>query len=344
MAKKGKNKLPSGNSRIQVYDYTDVDGKKHYKSFTAPTKKEAKFLAAQWLAGKAAMAEEDITLYKAVTRYIDAKRGVLSPSTIRGYEAVQRNYIKPYALGRTKLPDMTNTKLQVWISDISAKVGPKSVRNAHGLVSGTLEMFHPDFHIKTTLPAKERPDLYTPSDQDIKTLLQHVEGKELEIAIFLAAFGPLRRGEICALDSGDIHGNMVDVNKSMVMGPDKMWHIKPPKTFGSYRQVEFPDFVIARMKGIEGRIVKATPDQVTHRFERAVKSTGLPKFRFHDLRHYAASIMHAIGVPDQYILQRGGWATDNVMKTVYRDVIDLEAVRQTKKINKHFTKVSGLRK
>ena len=150
MAKKGKNKLPSGNSRIQVYDYTDVDGKKHYKSFTAPTKKEAKFLAAQWLAGKAAMAEEDITLYKAVTRYIDAKRGVLSPSTIRGYEAVQRNYIKPYALGRTKLPDMTNTKLQVWISDISAKVGPKSVRNAHGLVSGTLEMFHPDFHIKTT--------------------------------------------------------------------------------------------------------------------------------------------------------------------------------------------------
>ena len=181
-------------------------------------------------------------------------------------------------------------------------------------------------------------------DRDIKTLLQHVEGKELEIAIFLAAFGPLRRGEICALDSDDIHGNVIDVNKSMVMGPDKMWHIKPPKTFGSYRQVEFPGFVIERMRGIEGRIVKATPDQITHRFERAIKSTGLPKFRFHDLRHYAASIMHAIGVPDQYILQRGGWATDNVMKTVYRDVIDLETVRQTKKINRHFIKVSGLSK
>ena len=90
--------------------------------------------------------------------------------------------------------------------------------------------------------------------------------------------------------------------------------------------------------------MKATPDQITHRFERAIKSTGLPKFRFHDLRHYAASIMHAIGVPDQYILQRGGWATDNVMKTVYRDVIDLETVRQTKKINRHFIKVSGLSK
>ena len=35
---KKKNQLPSGNVRIQVYDYTDEDGKKHYKSFTAATK------------------------------------------------------------------------------------------------------------------------------------------------------------------------------------------------------------------------------------------------------------------------------------------------------------------
>ena len=30
-------KLPSGSWRIQVFDHKDVDGKKHYKSFTAPT-------------------------------------------------------------------------------------------------------------------------------------------------------------------------------------------------------------------------------------------------------------------------------------------------------------------
>ncbi|MCD7994353.1 MAG: hypothetical protein LUK37_22250 [Clostridia bacterium] len=84
--KKTKNKLPSGNIRIQVYDYTDVDGRKHYKSFTAPTKKEARFLATQWAAGKADMTAENITLYEAVTRYIDVKRGVLSPSTVAGYE------------------------------------------------------------------------------------------------------------------------------------------------------------------------------------------------------------------------------------------------------------------
>ena len=30
-------KMPSGKWRVRVYDYTDSDNKKHYRSFTAPT-------------------------------------------------------------------------------------------------------------------------------------------------------------------------------------------------------------------------------------------------------------------------------------------------------------------
>ena len=42
MAKKSiKHRLPSGSVRIQAYDYTDDSGKKHYRSFTAPTLAEA---------------------------------------------------------------------------------------------------------------------------------------------------------------------------------------------------------------------------------------------------------------------------------------------------------------
>lgn len=47
-------KLPSGNWRVLIYSHTEkVDGKdvKRYKSFTAPTKKEAEYLAAQWKVG-----------------------------------------------------------------------------------------------------------------------------------------------------------------------------------------------------------------------------------------------------------------------------------------------------
>lgn len=332
-------KLPSGSWRIQVYDYTDVYGKKHYKSFTAPSRNQVKFMAAEWEAGKAADDPDNINVFTAIGRYLGVKKGVLSPSTLRGYTGIQRNYFSG-PLGQKRLKDLTNTAVQVWIGDLSSKVSPKTVRNAYGLLSATLEMFYPDFRLKVTLPAKQRPELYCPSDEDVKRLLTHVKGKELEIAILLAAFGPLRRGEICALTDKDIHGNTIEVSKSMVLSPDGIWIVKQPKTYGSYRSVEFPPFVIEKLAGIEGRIVKATPAQITNRFCRAVIYSGLPHFRFHDLRHYSASIMHAIGVPDQYILQRGGWASDNVMKTVYRNTIDLETVRQTKKINQHFETLS----
>ena len=308
------------------------------KSFTAPTRKEAEFLALQWRNNKE-NSIADINIHDAVTRYIDSKRGVLSPSTVRSYEGMQKNYFGKM-FGSLRLKDLSNTAIQVWISDLSKDLSPKTVRNAHGLFASTLEMFLPDFHLKTTLPSKKKPELYTPSDEDIKKLLNHIEGKELEIAVLLAAFGPLRRGEICALTSDDINGNVVSISKSKVLGPDGLWHVKQPKTYGSYRRVEFPDFVIQKMKGIDGQIIKATPDRISSRFTRAIEATKLPHFRFHDLRHYSASIMHAIGVPDQYILQRGGWSSDNIMKSVYRNIIDAEATKQNQKIINHFEDIS----
>ena len=340
MAKKKKNQLPSGNIRIQVYDYTDVDGKKHYKSFTAPTRQEAKFLAAQWKAGKASKKPSRITVYEAVSRYIEAKEGVLSPSTIRSYIGMQEYRMRD--IGRIYLDEINSTDIQIWISSLSKNgLSAKTVRNHYGLLAAALDMFAPDLVIKVTLPEKERPELYCPSDEDVKQLLKVVEGTELEIAVLLAAFGPMRRGEICALEASDVKGNKVSVTKSMVLGPGQIYYIKQPKTYGSYRTIEYPDFVIKKIKGRTGRIIEKNPNALTHAFEKAVKNAGVPHFRFHDLRHYAASIMHAIGVPDQYILQRGGWSSDNVMKTVYRNAIDIETVRQTKKINEHFQKITS---
>lgn len=53
-----------------------------------------------------------------------------------------------------------------------------------------------------------------------------------------------------------------------------------------------------------------------------MKRSGVPPFRFHDLRHYCASIQHALGIPDAYIMQRGGWQSDAILKDVYRHTMD----------------------
>ena len=68
----------------------------------------------------------------------------------------------------------------------------------------------------------------------------------MEIPILLAAFGPMRRSEICALDSNHISGNIIHVEYAMVMDENNKWVIKPPKSFAGDRKIEFPDFVIEK--------------------------------------------------------------------------------------------------
>lgn len=66
-----------------------------------------------------------------------------------------------------------------------------------------------------------------------------------------------------------------------------------------------------------GRIVVLYPDMITNRFGRILWANNIPHFRFHDLRHYSANVLHALGIPDAYIMERGGWAlcnTDNNTK------------------------------
>ena len=80
----------------------------------------------------------------------------------------------------------------------SIKHSPKTVRNTHGLISAVLSQYRPDLRLTTDLPKKVRPDLYIPSDAEIKRLIEYASGTEMELPVLLAAFGPMRRGEISA--------------------------------------------------------------------------------------------------------------------------------------------------
>ena len=342
--KKSKCKLPSGSYRKQRLDYVDADGKKHYRSFTGASPEEVDLMIAAWKLSRGQEPDRrgDLTVSEAVLRYIEAKAGVISPSTLKAYHSALKNHVKGSVFGSVYLNDLTTKDIQIWISDLSRDHSPKSVKNMAALVRSSIEMFLPDFRWKVTLPQAIPSQLYCPSDKDIKRLLTEIKEKDPEMyrAVLLAAFGPMRRSEICALTSADIKGNLVTVNKAMVYDETGNLVVKTTKTVSSNRVIEYPDFVVQALSGVRGAIVTSKPDVLSNRFKRTVNRLGGPRFRLHDLRHYACSIMHAIGVPDKYILDRGGWATDVVMKRVYRNVIDLEKAKQTKIINDHFRVIS----
>ena len=335
-------KLPSGRWRCRVYDGTDPAGKKIYKSFTADTRKEAELLAAQYAASRKSTVSKDRTLADAYARYIEIKKNTLSPATVREYSrAAKADFpeLMPLRLSR-----LTQEVVQSAVNVMSANHSPKSVRNAHGLLSAVLSMFAPEIRLNTRLPQARKPDLYVPTEQEVEKLVRSIRGTELEKAVLLAAFGSLRRSECSALMISDIEGDIIHVNKAIVLGADKQWTLKQPKSKAGYRDIKMPGFVIERLKPApNGRIVNIMPVTITDYFADARRKFNLPHFRFHDLRHYQASILHAMGVPDKYIMERGGWSTDSTLKNIYqhtmsdkRKQVEEEIVQRFEESHKKF--------
>ena len=301
-------KLPSGSWTVQV----QVDGVR--KSFTAKTKSEAVRKAAEYKISTTAPLSA--TLGSLIDTYIDSKRNVLSPSTIARYEQMRK--LDFQRLMRKPVMDITDQVMQNEINLMAATHSPKSVRNAYGLISATLKSYGQTF--KVSLPKDVRSEYAVPTTEQVYQMI-NASGENLQTAIMLAAFCGLRRGEIAALESSDIRGNLIHVRSALVYNSDREVVRKSPKTYSSDRYVTAPDFLLEHIKGKEGRVCPLTLNSITRRFVEVRDKLGL-SCRFHDLRHYYASALHAIGLKDQYIMKFGGWKSDHVLKTVYRGTLD----------------------
>lgn len=100
--------LKSGNWRIQL----QIKG--HRYSVTAATKKEVREKAKQLYAGVEMEKRVPLTLGNAIDKYIEAKSATLSPSTIRGYKSVRRNYF-PEIIDEN-ISDLTQADIQLAMS------------------------------------------------------------------------------------------------------------------------------------------------------------------------------------------------------------------------------------
>lgn len=331
-------KLPSGNYRVQVYSHTE-NGKKVYESFTAFTKDEAELLASEWKSKKKRRSRSDLTVYEAIQGYINAKEGVLSPSTIRGYNKMLKNNYK--SIGNTKINKLTSESMQIFVSELSRDKSPKTVRNVYGLLVSSIGLYLPDMTFKVTLPQKSINEDISPSNEDISTLYKNAS-KELKKCIALAAFGSLRRGEICALTYSDLDGDVITINKDMVQDKDNNWIIKEiPKTATSVRSVKLPEKVVSLLGSGEGKIINyANPQSITECFTKLRNRLGL-NIHFHQLRHYFCSIGVILGIPDTYLSNFGGWSkgSNSVMKKVYQNNIVSMSDFYSDKMNKHFDNI-----
>lgn len=322
-------KLSSGKWFIQV----QANGVR--RSFSAPTRAEVMRKAMKYKAEPSEANTEP--LGAVIDRYIEAKRNVLSPSTITSYEMIRRRNFQD--IMNVRVDKLTTEMLQVEVNVMAADKSPKSVRNAYGLIRAALKMFAPELHFNITMPAKKRIEYHVPTTAEVCELIVHAS-RNMKTAIMLAAFCGLRRGEIAALTYGDIEGNMLHVQRATVLEDGRFEVVKSPKTFTSDRYVTIPDYVLNEIRDDEApagkRVCPLCMNSMTHHFIELRDKLGY-KCRFHDLRHYYASVLHAIGVPDQYIMKFGGWKSDSVLKSVYRGTLDDFERRSAEQINSYFS-------
>ena len=343
-------KLKSGSWRCTAFLGRDKNGKQIRKSFTAPTKKEAETLArACEVKEKKSMQcidKRDLTVLDAIDRYINKKeaeseKGKISPATLRSYKSMRDHVFEDIA--SIPVLRIDDSILNEWIDTLEEDHKPKTCKNAWSLCRASLIDVLPrstviDWRIE--LPKISKAKVNVPLEKDILTVLQHYRNKDFEMynVCLLAAFGTLRRSEICALTADDIDRatNTVHINKALVLNDKKEWVLKDTKTESSTRDVVLPAFVINALPE-SGKIFNSTPVALSDRFRRCIQKFGM-HFRFHDLRHYSASIMHQLGASNETIMHRGGWSNDYTLNQHYRGVMSEYDAAFTKKLNNHFEK------
>lgn len=314
--------LPSGSYRIR----------KTYKKKTytlildhKPTDKEALILMAEYMQnvsdkGKTA------ALMVCVDNYIKNRSNVLSPSTIKGYRQVSGMF--PDWIMKMNVYDIDQDDIQRAVNDYASDHSPKSVKNFQSLLKSSIQLYRPNFHIKTTLPAKKESDSVLPSEDDIRNIVELAKGSRYYIPILLGCCG-LRRSEICALSINDLEGDAIIINKTMVLNERNKYVIRQnTKTSASTRTV-FVGKMIADAIREQGYIYEGYPNNIVRGLHRFQDQLGIERFRFHDLRHFYCSFCHSKGMSEADILANGGWVgNSDVMRKVYRHAMKKDEENQ----------------
>lgn len=336
--------LPSGSWRIQI----QVDGQKY--SITDKDKKIVKQRAKEIYAGAKVDKFVPKTVKQAMDAFIEANSNILSPATLLGYERYANNYLQ--SIMGINITKLTQEDVQRAVNaDARRGLAPKTIRNAHGYLSKVLKIYRPNFALRTNLPQKEHYEPNIPEEDEMQKIWLACKGGIYELPIMLGAWMGLRMSEIRGLKFTDVQGNQLHVQRAVVRGRPKNPketlqktenREKLTKTYSGDRYIIIPDQIQKLINAQPHRtefICPYSESAIYKNYKKACKKAGVCPTRFHDLRHFEASSIHSIGVPDAYQVKRLGHKTDHMLKTTYRHVMKKQADEFADTINQHMSEI-----
>ena len=263
----------------------------------------------------------------------------LSPTTIEGYRKSIYTYADKY-IGNAIMLKILPIHIQTMLNDFAKTHSEKTCQNMLGDIGGVFKYAILNKVLKTNpcIGIKIQHDInryeyYIYNEIEFNALLNIVTGSKEEIPVLLASLCGLRVSEIMGLTWNDINfdTHIINVRKAFVHVKGEVIE-KNTKTRTSYRKIVAPPYVIERLSLYKSVGFLYPKDNGTaenggnysKRFSRMLKNAGLPHTRFHDLRHFNATMMLKNGVSDKEAAARLGHSDINMTKKYQHVLSNME--------------------
>jgi integrase len=275
------------------------------------------------------------------------------PRTYVSYRYIVGIHLTP-GLGHLSLETMSPADVQGFLNAKAASgLSPRTVGYLRGVLRGALGHAERTDLVTRNVARLARPPriprrrVSPLSVEEVRTFLATIRGDRLE-ALYLVALGVgLRQGEILGLrwSDVDLERGTLTVRHALARIDGRL-ELVEPKSVTSRRVVPLPGFVRDALLAHRDRqatealpLRPAPPDPfadlafmtshgtpldgitITRRFQRLLANAGLPRQRFHDLRHACASLLLAQGVPARVVMETLGHSEISLTLNTYSHVM-----------------------
>ena len=250
------------------------------------------------------------------------------PSSHQTYRGYIDNHIKP-SIGKIQLEKLTSLELQKFYKKLltngrvdrlesrhQAKgLSPKTVRNIHQIISSAMSLAKEQKLIVANpaegcaLPRLEHREMKTLPVEQLQSFLREAKESGVFEFYYLELATGLRRGELLGLKWEDVDLERGDLRVRRQIARINGEVVEAPlKTKNAYRTLPLAEdtvsILLEQKKKVDGSPWvfpsptggPISPDSVLHMLHRVLKRAGLPKVRFHDLRHTFATLALQSGV------------------------------------------------
>jgi integrase len=286
-----------------------------------------------------------------LTSWLEATRPSLRPRTWLRYEQYVRLHAVP-GIGQVALARLTPQHLQrLYAGRLDAGLSAMSVRHLHAVLHRALEqacrwgLVPRNVVSLVTPPRAARHEMQTLSPEQARAFLEASEGDRYHALYVLALSTGMRQGELMALkwEHVDLEHGTIQVRGTLQRTRAGLT-ITEPKTASSRRQVALTRPAINALRQhhvaqMEERLrlgpawedsglvfcneaggpIDAT-GSLTRSFLRLLRRAGLPRIRFHDLRHTAATLLLGQGVHPKIVSEMLGHTQIAITLDLYSHV------------------------